>query len=627
MNKEFDILVVGGGHAGLEAVMMAARFPLRVGIVTLPEVPIASAPCNPSIGGVGKGHLVREIDALGGVMGILADKAGIHYRTLNESKGYAVQATRVQIDKKLYAQEAEKLLLSHPKISVFRDKVLSIRPFSGGFTLCLQGEIVLTAKKVILTAGTFLNGRLHIGREITYGGRYAAPTGPAMQDLAQLRSMRFKTGTPPRLKRASLDLNSLVKQPTEPQTRNFHEMSDGLIRICPQICCFTAQTNPQTMQIIRQNKENAPLFNGQIAGKGPRYCPSIEDKAFRYPDRDLHHFFLEPEGLGSESIYPSGLSTSLPKEVQIAFIRSIKGLENAEFLHYGYAVEYDVIDSAQLDISLEHHQMPGLYCAGQINGTSGYEEAAGQGLIAAINAVFALLGRPKFKISRYDAYLGVMIEDLVANTMDEPYRLFSARAENRPYLREDNTILRMAPYRKMLGLQEKIDTFTEDFVQKAAELQKTALKMHIFPENLGPIDPNGQKTGSIGPKTAENPGPTEPNSKNILLGAWLKRSEVDPVAFLGAVNAQNHLGFAPDVVKTVGISIKYAGYIENLEKTMLRMKYLDEKSINWQYLANCPNISNECRQRIMAVRPSTFSELKHMAGIRPATLQYVANIL
>ncbi|MBP5297069.1 MAG: tRNA uridine-5-carboxymethylaminomethyl(34) synthesis enzyme MnmG, partial [Bacteriovoracaceae bacterium] len=582
-DSSFDIIIIGGGHAGIEAAMMASRFPVTVGLVTLPGVPLASAPCNPSVGGVGKGHLVREIDALGGVMGILTDRAGIHYRTLNESKGFAVQATRVQIDKELYTQEARKLITLNNKICLIEDKVQQICPENGGFKLILQDNANLYAKKVILTAGTFLNGRLHIGPEISRGGRYGAPTGPAINHLMALRAMRFKTGTPPRLRRDSIDFSQLNLQPTEPQTRNFHWENDDFTRQCPQISCYTAQTNPTTMEIIRQNKAYAPLFNGQIQGKGPRYCPSIEDKAFRYPDRNTHHFFLEPEGLTTESMYPSGLSTSLPKNVQLAFMRSIKGLENVAFLHFGYAVEYDVIDSAELDISLEHQKMPGLYCAGQINGTSGYEEAAGQGLIAAINAVFALLKRPKFKISRYDGYLGVMIEDLVSNTMDEPYRLFSARAENRPYLREDNAILRMAPYRKMLGLQENIDEFQEKFLKDTQNLTEIAQKSYFFPENAGSIEPKADfaaiKPGSIGPKEENlgsiepklpsrgpNPGPIGSFRKNLeedavensakaekfMLNQWLKRSEVDPIRVLWQVNQENQLNFSYDVVKTVG---------------------------------------------------------------------------
>jgi len=382
--KTFDIIVIGGGHAGLEAAWISAQFGLRVGLVTSPGIGLASAPCNPSVGGVGKGQVVRELDALGGAMGILADKAGIQYRTLNDSKGLAVQSTRVQIDKDRYSQQAEALIASIPNITVVRAKLTGVERSEVGFKL-IAGAESFEAKKVVMTVGTFLNGKLHQGENQRIGGRVDVEAADSLTDIfrdIKTRPARFKTGTPSRILKSSIDTSQMDEQPSDPETRNFHCMNSPSERSSQQVSCYLTHTNLETLTIIRNNKERSPMYNGQIKGVGARYCPSIEDKAYRYPDRNSHHVFVEPEGLELDTVYPSGISSSLPADVQEAFIRTIPGMQNAIIKIPGYAVEYDVVDTTELTLGLEYRALPGLYFAGQVNGTSGYEEAAGQGWVA-----------------------------------------------------------------------------------------------------------------------------------------------------------------------------------------------------------------------------------------------------
>ena len=477
----YDICIIGGGHAGIEAVWIASQFDdLRICLVSLPDVPLASAPCNPSVGGVGKAQIVREIDSMGGLMGRLADQAGIHFRTLNESKGFAVQSTRVQIDKDLYSKLASDALSKIDNLQIILASVTSIdRDRDGSFQLELSDQQKLCSRTVIITAGTFLGGLLHTGPESWRGGRIdcsAAVKLDALIPFVKFRDIRFKTGTPPRLKRSSINFAQLLAQPSDSEASTFHLFHHAEQRFLEQESCFLTRTTPLTMKIIRDNKHRSPLFNGQISGVGPRYCPSLEDKAFRYLDRDSHQIFLEPEGLSSESIYPSGVSTSLPKDIQESFLRSIPGLEQVEIAQYGHAVEYDVVDTSTLNHGLEHKNISGLFFAGQVNGTSGYEEAAGQGFVAGMNAALRATGRDQVYFDRNDSYLGVMIDDLVSSQRDEPYRLFTARSENRLSLREDNSFVRMIKYRRQLKLRDSFDlkleklfqeySFAEDLVRK-----------------------------------------------------------------------------------------------------------------------------------------------------------------
>lgn len=611
--KHFDIIVVGGGHAGLEAAHIAAQFNLAVAIITMPQVPLGSAPCNPSVGGVGKGQVVRELDALGGLMGILADRAGIQYRTLNESKGFAVQSSRVQIDKECYSQQAEAHIAQIANITVLREKVISVHTDSADFIVQTTDRSYRTSK-LIMTVGTFLNGKLHTGSKQQAGGRIECEASPGLNTLfSQIKTApaRFKTGTPPRLKATSINYSVLEEQPSDPQVRNFHCLHPSFQRVLPQVSCFLARTNQQTMEVIRANKELSPMFNGQIQATGARYCPSIEDKAYRYPDKNIHHVFLEPEGLGLPTIYPSGISSSLPEEVQEAYVRTMLGLEQAEIEVFGYAVEYDVIDTTELKLTLEHHLHAGLYFAGQVNGTSGYEEAAGQGLVAGANAALALQGLLPLILSRHDSYIGVMIEDLTSNTRDEPYRLFTSRSENRLYLREDNTTIRIYPYRTSFGLNSALDEYQRTFLEQYS-LYMDYCDQAFLPESSALLQ---KFAGSSEQQQLSR----QMSVSELLKQAWLNTVEVMTTVF-----SDCGIIVDPDIIKCVAISKKYEGYIKRSDGQNSKIKQMDNRQVNWEQLAHSPNISFECRQRISRIKPETFGQLKLIEGIRPATLAVVA---
>jgi tRNA uridine 5-carboxymethylaminomethyl modification enzyme len=612
MKKDFDILIIGGGHAGAEAAWISSQFGLSVGLISSPHSGLASAPCNPAIGGVGKGQVVREIDALGGLMGILADRAGIQYRTLNESKGFAVQSTRVQVDKDLYTKGAEELLGKISNLSILREMVVSIEHKDEYFFVTTKDNLY-RALKIVVTTGTFLNGKLHTGEEQVAGGRVGCEKSGGLNELFKdIKTLpgRFKTGTPPRLDKKTIDYSLMEPQESDPLTRNFHSLSSSFERHSPQVACYLTKTNSKTLSIIRANKERSPIFNGQIKGVGPRYCPSIEDKAFRYTEKDVHHVFVEPEGLNLETIYPNGVSTSLPKDVQESFIQTIKGLENAKILIHGYAVEYDVVDTSKLSRAMEYVSLPGLYFAGQVCGTSGYEEAAGQGIIAGINASLAFLNRDPLILERNDSYIGVMVEDLVTNKRDEPYRLFTARSENRLYVREDNTISRMRKYRRELGLFAEIDSYQDDFLEEAELLGKLVDSTMIYSNNE---TKNYFQENCYGPLDI-----------NISFKELLKRPDNNPVDVLTRETLRLGISFSPDVVRTVAISVKYEGYIDRAVIESEKINRLGKKKLNWETLVESKNISFECKLRIKNIRPETFAQLQRIEGIRPATLAYVA---
>jgi len=447
--------------------------------------------------------------------------------------------------------------------------------------------------------GTFLDGRIHRGASVAKGGRDGAVASAALGSIFEgVRTLgkKFKTGTPARILADTINTSVMEEQASDESVENFHVLH-GTSRFVPQVSCYKTSTSKTTIETIYKNKEQSPMFNGQIKGVGPRYCPSIEDKVFRYPDRFEHHVFVEPEGLCANTVYPNGISTSLPKEVQLSFVRSIAGFENAEIETYGYAVEYEVVDTSDLDLSLEHCSFSGLYFAGQVNGTSGYEEAAGQGLVAGLNAALGVLGREKVIFPRGTSYLGVLIDDVVGVRRDEPYRLFTARSENRLFLREDNPIDRLAATRLSLGLDTKLDKFQRDYLYQKSLLRKLL---------------KGRKYKCK-------------NGEKVPVVDLLRNSKLDPVELLSEVLTFNKLSFTPSVVKSLAIEVKYEGYLAKSSQKEMSIAKLGSKSVDWFELSSCKSISNECRQRIKESKPKTYFQLKSIQGIRPATLMYVAN--
>ncbi len=614
-NEIFDIAVIGGGHAGVEAVNISTQFDLKVLLVTSPDTDIASAPCNPAVGGVGKGQVVRELDSLGGLMGQLADLAGIQFRTLNESKGFAVQSTRVQIDKEAYSFFATEFLKLKTNLHIARERVVSIAKEDDRFLITTELENVFVAKKVVLTTGTFLNGKLHTGEIQTDGGRVDSKKSVSLMNLigdAKLFGGRFKTGTPARLEKATIDYSKMVEQESDPETRNFSLINPPWSRNLKQVSCFLTRTNSNTLSIIRKNKERSPIFNGQISGVGPRYCPSIEDKAFRYTEKDEHHVFVEPEGLNLNTIYPNGVSTSLPRDVQEDFLRTIDGLENCKIAIYGYAVEYDVVDTSKLNKTLESMDIQGLYFAGQLCGTSGYEEAAGQGFVAGVNAALSVLGRNPLILSRDESYIGVMIDDLVSVKRDEPYRLFTARSENRLGIREDNTFKRIAPYRQNLDLNCEIDKHLDSILTEA-DVLTSLLSEKIYYAHIDRSDFEEKGYGSL--------------DTNITLSELLRRPALNPVKVLESELLEFGLTFNYDVIRFVAIENKYSGYIVRSNNEITKLNKLTNKKLDPNELLNSSNISFECKQRIRRTLPQTFGQLQKIEGIRPATLAYVAGNL
>ncbi len=608
----YDICVLGGGHAGAEAAWIASEFNLKVAIVTMPNVAIASTPCNPSIGGVGKGQVVRELDALGGLMGKMADLSAIQYRILNESKGAAVQSTRVQVDKVAYQENVLTALRGRKNLKIIELKVTKITK-ENVFKIVCENLSEILSKKLIVTTGTFLGGKLHCGEIQAAGGRANCENSASVSSLFQnilSSGIRFKTGTPPRIDKNSINYKILEVQPTDTGAVNFHCLSSPFLRTLPQTSCHLTRINQSGLDIIRQNRNRSPIFNGQISGVGPRYCPSIEDKAFRYPDRNTHHVFLEPESYSLNTVYPSGVSTSLPSEVQENFIRQIPGLEEAKILQYGYAVEYDVINTQMLNHSLMCKEIEGLYFAGQVNGTSGYEEAAAQGFIAGANAALSSFNQAPLLLDRNQSYIGVLIDDLVTTRRDEPYRLFTARAENRLHLRDDNAVLRMAPYRSKFGLNNEIDIFSRNFLNTQNLISKI-VHSRVY---------KNSETESLKKRY-----PSELGVKNVALADLLRRPNLKPTAVLRQEAENDGVFISEQAINCAANTEKYSGYILRAGENLDRMAGLHRKKIDPEKLATCSNISFECRLRIKKFTPQTFGQLSKIEGIRPATLIYVAN--
>jgi tRNA uridine 5-carboxymethylaminomethyl modification enzyme len=657
--EKYDVVVVGAGHAGCEAAMAAARMGLKTALITMNMDLIAQMSCNPAIGGVAKGHLVREVDALGGVMGEVADAVGIQFRLLNTSRGPAVWSPRAQCDKQLYRVKMREVLEAQSGLHIRQAEVVGLVLAEGLGTrdsaiagdgtadpgqptqakrrvlgLKLRDGRQLLAGATIITTGTFLNGLIHCGEERYPAGRSGEPAsvllGEALRALG-LRTCRLKTGTPPRLDGRTIKWDALEEQPGDADPTPFSFRTKRIVQ--PQISCHITFTTPETLRIIRENVGRSAMYSGQIEGIGPRYCPSIEDKIVKFPDKTQHQFFLEPEGLNTHEVYVNGMSTSLPMEVQWEIVRSIPGLDEAEMLRPGYAIEYDSVDATELDRTLRVKAFTGLYLAGQINGTSGYEEAACQGIMAGINAALWLKGEAPFTMDRTEGYTGILVDDLISKGTNEPYRMFTSRAEFRLHLRIDNADRRLTPYGRKLGLIG--DQAWAEYEQKQA---RRAVLSRLL--TTGKVDAD---------KLAVAGFEGLPATAGLTWAQLLKRPEVTIEPLLGAMretlageplladlsaalgfedNGSSRTTTLPAVLRNearaVETEIKFAGYLEQQKKSIEKLKAAESVTIpEWIEYGAISGLSREMRETLERVRPITIGQASRLPGVTPAALALV----
>lgn len=606
--QQFDVIVVGGGHAGTEACLAAARMGCRTLLLTHSVDTLGQMSCNPAIGGIGKSHLVKEVDALGGAMARATDRAGIQFRVLNNRKGPAVRATRAQADRVLYKNAVRSILEAQPNLSIFQQPVDDLLVENGQVAGAItQMGLTFRAPRVVLTTGTFLGGKLHIGMENSAGGRAGDPPSNALAN--RLREMpfrveRLKTGTPPRIDARSVDFSGLQEQWGDQPEPVMSFM--GSVQEHPeQRCCWVTYTNARTHEVIRGGLDRSPLFSGVIEGVGPRYCPSVEDKIHRFADKDSHQVFIEPEGLTTNELYPNGISTSLPFDVQMEFVRTIEGFENAHITRPGYAIEYDFFDPRDLQYSLETKALPGLYFAGQINGTTGYEEAAAQGLLAGLNAALAVRGEEAWCPRRDEAYIGVLVDDLITMGAQEPYRMFTSRAEYRLLLREDNADLRLTEKGRALGLVD--DARWARFAAKrdAIEAEHTRLATQF-------VHPGSAAAESLSSKLKS------PITREYSLLDLLKRPEID-YADLAAATGQGNDD--EQAAEQVAIQAKYAGYIDRQREDIEKLRRHENTALPQDLdFEQVDGLSNEVKQKLAEARPDTLARAARIPGVTPAAV-------